>query len=237
MSDKVGCVGLRFGLSFYCMSKKIGRNDPCPCGSGKKYKKCCLDRNQIKTYEESRPFEDYFVNLPPVWGSKNLKNSERMNDYWYESRPGRMRSKHTSYGDIRKKVPKISRGQKKIIEDWWDAVMPHYENLNTNEMAGRLISFMEEHPDLFVHLNLHEEFLFELGAELARRENWSDYIDLLLRIRKEHPEMYELSFGYYDYQILTYLVSSNHREKMPRYFSFFKKYPYLLPHQILTQQR
>ena len=20
---------------------RIGRNDPCPCGSGKKYKKCC----------------------------------------------------------------------------------------------------------------------------------------------------------------------------------------------------
>jgi hypothetical protein len=25
---------------------KIGRNDPCPCGSGKKYKKCCLDKDQ-----------------------------------------------------------------------------------------------------------------------------------------------------------------------------------------------
>jgi len=24
---------------------KIGRNDPCPCGSGKKYKKCCLSDN------------------------------------------------------------------------------------------------------------------------------------------------------------------------------------------------
>lgn len=24
--------------------RKIGRNDPCPCGSGKKYKKCCLSR-------------------------------------------------------------------------------------------------------------------------------------------------------------------------------------------------
>ncbi|MGB8720870.1 MAG: SEC-C metal-binding domain-containing protein [Desulfobacterales bacterium] len=22
-------------------SEKIGRNSPCPCGSGKKYKKCC----------------------------------------------------------------------------------------------------------------------------------------------------------------------------------------------------
>ena len=24
--------------------KKVGRNDPCPCGSGKKYKKCCLKK-------------------------------------------------------------------------------------------------------------------------------------------------------------------------------------------------
>jgi preprotein translocase subunit SecA len=23
---------------------KIGRNDPCPCGSGKKYKHCCIDK-------------------------------------------------------------------------------------------------------------------------------------------------------------------------------------------------
>lgn len=28
---------------------KVGRNDPCPCGSGKKYKKCCLNKG---TYEE-----------------------------------------------------------------------------------------------------------------------------------------------------------------------------------------
>jgi len=26
------------------MTKKVGRNDPCPCGSGKKYKKCCEQR-------------------------------------------------------------------------------------------------------------------------------------------------------------------------------------------------
>jgi len=24
---------------------KIGRNDPCPCGSGKKFKRCCLGRD------------------------------------------------------------------------------------------------------------------------------------------------------------------------------------------------
>jgi hypothetical protein len=26
---------------------KIGRNDPCPCGSGKKYKTCCLRRDEV----------------------------------------------------------------------------------------------------------------------------------------------------------------------------------------------
>ena len=24
---------------------KVGPNDPCPCGSGKKYKKCCRDKD------------------------------------------------------------------------------------------------------------------------------------------------------------------------------------------------
>lgn len=27
------------------MRKDIGRNDPCPCGSGKKYKQCCLQKD------------------------------------------------------------------------------------------------------------------------------------------------------------------------------------------------
>ena len=26
------------------ISQKLGRNEPCPCGSGKKYKKCCDEK-------------------------------------------------------------------------------------------------------------------------------------------------------------------------------------------------
>ena len=43
--DEVTRIGI---LQAYKKSKivvreqpKVGRNDPCPCGSGKKYKKCC----------------------------------------------------------------------------------------------------------------------------------------------------------------------------------------------------
>ncbi len=25
--------------------QRVGRNDPCPCGSGRKYKQCCMRKN------------------------------------------------------------------------------------------------------------------------------------------------------------------------------------------------
>lgn len=28
------------------MDSKPGRNDPCPCGSGKKYKQCCMNKER-----------------------------------------------------------------------------------------------------------------------------------------------------------------------------------------------
>ncbi len=39
--------------------KGVGRNDPCPCGSGKKFKKCCLNRPSVEPtppLEASRGF-------------------------------------------------------------------------------------------------------------------------------------------------------------------------------------
>ncbi len=34
-----------------------GRNDPCPCGSGKKYKKCCLSEDLAKRPQVTQPHE------------------------------------------------------------------------------------------------------------------------------------------------------------------------------------
>ena len=28
-------------------ANKVGPNDPCPCGSGKKYKKCCMQNDKM----------------------------------------------------------------------------------------------------------------------------------------------------------------------------------------------
>ena len=35
----------KVGSTIIRKDEKVGRNDPCPCGSGKKYKKCCGANN------------------------------------------------------------------------------------------------------------------------------------------------------------------------------------------------
>ena len=32
---------------------KVGRNDPCPCGSGRKYKHCCLEKDDERLHHSS----------------------------------------------------------------------------------------------------------------------------------------------------------------------------------------
>ncbi len=42
IEDVKGKIDEQLKLQAKRSEKKVGRNDPCPCGSGKKYKKCCL---------------------------------------------------------------------------------------------------------------------------------------------------------------------------------------------------
>ncbi len=37
--------------------EKIGRNDQCPCGSGKKYKNCCLNSGKYEKHHVLSPLE------------------------------------------------------------------------------------------------------------------------------------------------------------------------------------
>jgi len=48
---------------------KIGRNDPCPCGSGKKYKKCCLN---LSPQEKEKIIQGYIQDAIAL---DNLSNS------------------------------------------------------------------------------------------------------------------------------------------------------------------
>ncbi len=57
---------------------KIGRNEPCPCGSGEKYKKCCLDKLEDKLTEYRRLLgrEQAIKDKLTKWATQNLELNE-----------------------------------------------------------------------------------------------------------------------------------------------------------------
>ena len=62
---------------------KIGRNDICPCGSGLKYKKCCMNK------KENSKIEDKEFSIPEILSllktalqDLNIVNKEVSNITW-----------------------------------------------------------------------------------------------------------------------------------------------------------
>ena len=48
---------------------KVGRNDPCPCGSGKKYKRCCLAKDEAQASVRATEYEARPKAVLPDWSS------------------------------------------------------------------------------------------------------------------------------------------------------------------------
>ncbi len=66
---------------------RVGRNDPCPCGSGKKYKKCCLTKTSIQPteflYKKLRQLEDKLVEKL-MHHAKSAFGDFAMQEAWFE---------------------------------------------------------------------------------------------------------------------------------------------------------
>jgi hypothetical protein len=54
--------------------KKIGRNDPCPCGSGKKYKHCCMDKTAQP--DEKGPAQQVMEEIREALNSREFASLE-----------------------------------------------------------------------------------------------------------------------------------------------------------------
>ena len=61
-------------------TNKIGRNDPCPCGSGKKYKKCCIEKEK-----KFLPYQNYInQSLSKYPKKKEDENKYDLYDFYKE---------------------------------------------------------------------------------------------------------------------------------------------------------
>ena len=222
----------------------VGRNDPCPCGSGKKYKKCCLETEQFEVPEDT--FEASPTQSEDEWESEdydffnnfitndddddeNADGSEDDEEYEYEyeedSNDEEGIIKKTKDQDLHsifrsEKLPELSEEANKLVDNWWN----EYKQLrDTVKEREHLIHFMDTYPHLVVYLHLHCEVLFELGDEHFINDIYGTFVELLLRVRKEFPDSYKKSFGYYDADLIYWYASQGRIDEIKPFFDWFKQ--------------
>jgi methionyl aminopeptidase len=60
-------------------SEKIGRNDPCPCGSGKKYKRCCINKELSQPVNLEKDYaEKYRIRLKKESDINGIREAGRL---------------------------------------------------------------------------------------------------------------------------------------------------------------
>jgi tetratricopeptide (TPR) repeat protein len=138
--------------------EKTGRNDPCPCGSGKKYKKCCLPNHEAE--ERLRA------------AGQQAEREERAAAHRLSLREARARMLAGVEDDIDQltaasnaaadlvragKLDEAERAAQDLLErfpdvhDGWDRLGMVYEARGDNKKAAdcyrKVIDFVRAHPD------------------------------------------------------------------------------------------
>jgi hypothetical protein len=166
----------------------IGRNDPCPCGSGKKYKKCCMSVHDVcfggqLTVPRRAKRDDDFIPIEAVvdYGQPLLdKAFFAENDVHEISAPRLMYSYllNPEIEGIANKVASqlVSRGKKEL------------KCIETAKDAETLIGIMRNNPDPLNHKPLIDRLVEEKSQsvpmilrELKEPQNDS-FVELSVRI-------------------------------------------------------
>jgi tetratricopeptide (TPR) repeat protein len=126
---------------------KIGRNEPCPCGSGKKYKHCCLQQQEAAARALAaaavRPTIDVEIadSLARFDAEDELTAaSNAAVDLVHE---GKLDEAEQVARDLLERFPDV--------HDGWDRLGMVYEARGDNRQAAdcyrKIIEFIRTHPD------------------------------------------------------------------------------------------
>jgi hypothetical protein len=221
---------------------KAGRNEPCPCGSGKKYKKCCLAEDERIIYvgdNEKILFEDDWEPEDNVWEENQVQLEE---DDFEEEEMGEMDEIKEKEEDeeTRKAIdciledmimnrddeeepsvrhPELSDEEMKLVDDWCEKYKKMKDTVKERE---HLWSFINLYPHLVDHLELHHKVLFELGNGHFIKGIYDDFVELLLKIRDEYPVTYKKIFKHLDSDLIFWYVAQGRLDEIDRFFDNFR---------------
>ncbi len=203
---------------------KLGRNDPCPCGSGKKYKQCCLGKDedahrlvyQIRQEQATSIFENNLEEmLFDDWHFEAENETEDWDDDdendWDEEYDGEWER------EARLADEKLDDEESEQVVDEQESETnitleeTEWRRFFEENLEGKIAYFEDllEKPEPIEPedaLNLLEE-IFEATLQENARERYEEVIE---KFHRRSPEAYHAtSFAYLDHRISNALVLGN----------------------------
>lgn len=152
--------------------RSVGRNDPCPCGSGKKYKKCCAEKNTEEQVEPT-PIDPRLLTPDQI---RDLRPSE------ISELDPRLMSRHVRISGFRRLLDfrrwdaaerfltaMPARADEGTLEDWRDELVNEAIRQRAHDVVQRhLVQLPEEYFDRRLRILLD---CIEKPADLIDRVN------------------------------------------------------------------
>jgi len=234
---------------------KLGRNEACHCGSGKKYKRCCLDKVSEKNNNDRTAPTDQSGSFHDACGDKGFKdeaelwdNESSEEEYSAESRDTDhdgnsteedFRTEHFSKLYSCKKfveyIPEISQEEQSIVDEWWTRFKTVYfkKGIDPIRCLELIKDFCHKNQKLVPNLYLHEEALFEIQSAFLQTDQYSVFIDFLKWFRNHFFDTYSICGMFYDTYLVEYYLVHGPEEEIHQYFSLFHEYPDRDPDQVM----
>ncbi len=159
---------------------KIGRNEPCPCGSGKKFKKCCLGKSNARSVKTDFSGDAQLQSKLDLLDNRVFDIIEELNNNYYQtlaemSREDYFQVTNNIYEDKRyEKYDFTVTEMKEIIEKY--GLPPHGEDEESisKTRAFSLKAVKEKYTDNEISLVIldHYSHLVDCYDQGKHKESW-----------------------------------------------------------------
>jgi hypothetical protein len=178
---------------------KSGRNDPCPCGSGKKYKKCCLSKDQTTLLTQTDVIEP-----PPT-----LVASPRPVSFGTEHR---QRPAGPTPPARAAEAPAPPSPVDPVTEKG-NSLWREFESQNGDDRIACFLRALEDSEVMTDDLAF--EMLSILHADAVKSGGRTRFAELVGALRERLPEVYDRSAHYYLSWCLVDALAESRQEVVP----------------------
>lgn len=179
---------------------KIGRNDPCPCGSGKKYKKCCLNKNRKEEMASPR--------VQAKIKSKKKDIFEEFEErFFLEMSHPKIKSKN------KHKLKKLTKAQL-----FW-------KNFEESEYEDQIKLYLERIEESYLDPDLAFEMVSNIRNSACQKNDRLRFMNLVKQLQEKHPKTYSKDINYYNSYLIEDAIFCSQIDLLSELLDSFAKNP------------